>query len=663
MNNVKAVLIEQDTQEKLRLLDDMLRDDQADAASAVVSYEDEALARVHSVQCGWMPPHGHAAHVPDDVYTDAEMFRPYLVDKAGTALVVDQQHSLIHESVYAAIDRTQLKGGRRYMQAVLRHPLRSAADLVNRQTALDKLEQVYTQHKETVDGLLKRAAMLERHALWMYRHVDDELQSLHDIAFFRTFLFDRLNGSGVALTALNFYKILASPVIGIMSPVIYFMLPYLIMRIRFGIRVPFRTYLLILWRSVIGGAQPLNGPGGASWMKSISLLFSMVFYFQSLFTSLEVSSTLQKICNVIVGKVQAMENFFSVSQQILQILWMPSIVKPWFCDPEGGGQERVPDYSTNTRRHTNESFCIFSNFGEQLKNFRTFDRSAHGVVMNRIHAMSALLSILSIKKDAGFCSARFDATDPRRPSFSASHLWHPCLDRAQAVHNNVVAGRAHPPGILLTGPNAGGKSTLLKSAIICVMLAQSLTIAPAKTCHLTPFAFINSHMNVPDCKGMASLFEAEMRRAKQYIDSVKHMRDVNRSAFIVMDELFSSTNPIEGIAGAYSVAKQLVAHDHCICIVSTHFTYLAKLASSANLYSNWQMPVQISANGDIEYPYKLKRGVCRQYIALDILQRNGFDADIIHDAQCIKQDLLEKKPTSTRQQKQLLKVETATIAE
>jgi DNA mismatch repair protein MutS len=270
--------------------------------------------------------------------------------------------------------------------------------------------------------------------------------------------------------------------------------------------------------------------------------------------------------------------------------------------------------------------------------------------MNRMHAMSALLSILSTKRtqDYGvFSSARFDAGDSRRPGFSATGVWHPCLDYAHVIKNDVLAGRMAraPPGILLTGPNAGGKSTLLKSSLICVLLAQTLTIAPAAACHLTPFALINSHMNVPDCKGMASLFEAEMRRAKHYIDSVKALHVTNTAAFIVMDEIFSSTNPVEGMSGAYSVAKQLVKNDHCICIVSTHFTYLAKLSkdepqSKKKLYSNWQMPVRISLKGDIEYPYQLRRGVCRQYIALDILERNGFDKDIIADAMSVKRDLL-----------------------
>lgn len=664
MIDVKSVLLESDTHEHLRRLDGILQDDCVDAASAEVSYEEDALARVHSLSCGLLLPHGQNARVPEEVYDDIEMFKSYSSASSST----------VQTSVFASIDRTQLKGARHYLQEILRHPLCTATELVNRQNALAKLDQVYSQNKDHIDTLMQRAAKHERHALWMYRHVDEELQSLHDIAFFRTFLMDRLNGCGTALTVLNFYKIIASPLIGIMSPIIYFMLPFLIMRLRFGIRVPFRTYLWILWRSISGGSPLVTGGGrtnggGSSWLKSASLLFSMVFYFQSLFTSFEVSSTLQKICNIIVSRVKAMEIFFATCQELLQILWMPSIVKPWFSDQSyvlGGGGGPVyyqaPNHDEGVTHH--HKFHVFSNFGEQLKTFRNFDRNSHGIVMNRIHAMSALLSILAVKRDAesGFCSARFDSMDPSRPGFSASHMWHPCLERSQVVHNDMFVGRVGraPPGILLTGPNAGGKSTLLKSSLICVLLAQTLTIAPASKCCLTPFSLINSHMNVPDCKGMASLFEAEMRRAKQYIDNVKALKNSKKSAFIVMDEIFSSTNPVEGMAGAYSVAKQLVTNDHCICIVSTHFTYLAKLSSkdaskNMRLYANWQMPVRISStsSGDIEYPYKLQRGVCRQYIALDILQRNGFDKDIINDAMQVKEDLLlhaggKKKKTTSK---------------
>lgn len=229
--------------------------------------------------------------------------------------------------------------------------------------------------------------------------------------------------------------------------------------------------------------------------------------------------------------------------------------------------------------------------------------------------------------------------------------------------------------MVLTGPNAGGKSTLLKAMMVAAVMAQSLCVAPCSaSLALTPFAFLNSHVNVPDCKGRESLFEAEMYRARENLRylhalqalekiSTAHLPDKDSAgkcaieiagpAFVILDEIFSSTNAVEGVAGAYAVAKHLVTGGNCICAVSTHFQYMCKLARrNPELYTNYRMPVVMGKDASdtshgscrsitrIVYPYRLRRGVCTQYIALELLRRNDFDAALLAEAESIKAQLL-----------------------
>ena len=82
-------------------------------------------------------------------------------------------------------------------------------------------------------------------------------------------------------------------------------------------------------------------------------------------------------------------------------------------------------------------------------------------------------------------------------------------------------GWLNPNNFLITGPNAGGKSTLIKSLTLCILLSQTLCISPAENLILTPFKLVNTYLNIPDCKGKESLFEAEMHRARDHINDLK----------------------------------------------------------------------------------------------------------------------------------------------
>ena len=281
-----------------------------------------------------------------------------------------------------------------------------------------------------------------------------------------------------------------------------------------------------------------------------------------------------------------------------------------------------------------------------LQTFREFDRGAHAAVLGRLYAVDCLLSILRLRESPGYGKVVLLPVKNAVPSLHVSNGWHPCLAHGAAVKNTYhMGGGACPPGLMLTGPNAGGKSTLLKSMMINVLMAQALLTAAADCVQLTPFRYLNSQVNVPDCKGRTSLFEAEMLRAKGNVDALRALKQVNTAcapsgshfAFVIMDEIFSSTNPVEGIAGGYAVAKNIAATGVCVCAISTHFTYLCKLAKRTGLFQNWQMPVAVHAGtSDFEYPYKLCRGICTQYIAIELLRRTQFDECIVQDALRVK---------------------------
>ena len=146
-----------------------------------------------------------------------------------------------------------------------------------------------------------------------------------------------------------------------------------------------------------------------------------------------------------------------------------------------------------------------------------------------------------------FCFANFKESNKNNPFLSLDNIWHPYLE-GNIIKNNIVLGKYLDydyNNIIITGANASGKSTFIKTVVISILLSQTLTISCATNAILTPFSVINTYLNIPDCKGKESLFEAEMNRSKKYIEKLINIQK-NEFAFVVMDEIFSSTNPEEG---------------------------------------------------------------------------------------------------------------------
>ena len=84
------------------------------------------------------------------------------------------------------------------------------------------------------------------------------------------------------------------------------------------------------------------------------------------------------------------------------------------------------------------------------------------------------------------------------------------IDESKIVKNDIILDNKN--NILITGPNAGGKSTFIKSIAINILLSQTICLSYCDKIELTPYYYIASQMNIVDNKGYESLFEAEMNR-------------------------------------------------------------------------------------------------------------------------------------------------------
>jgi DNA mismatch repair ATPase MutS len=154
---------------------------------------------------------------------------------------------------------------------------------------------------------------------------------------------------------------------------------------------------------------------------------------------------------------------------------------------------------------------------------------------------------------------------------------------------------------------------------------------------MTPLDMISAQIQTPDCTGYESLYQAEMHRCKDNLSALKSRRENGEKSLIVMDEIFSSTNPLEAISGAYAVCKKMAEYEGNMLIFTTHFNYLTKLHKTGK-FVNYKMETLVNGD-DYAFTYKLVKGVNKHFLALELLKKNGFDADIIEEALVIKKRL------------------------
>jgi hypothetical protein len=131
--------------------------------------------------------------------------------------------------------------------------------------------------------------------------------------------------------------------------------------------------------------------------------------------------------------------------------------------------------------------------------------------------------------------------------------------------------------VICTGPNRGGKSTFLRSVLTNLVLAQGFGFAFATSCTLTPAEWILSSLRLEDRPGAQSLFEREVNVAGEIL---KRQRQGTSRGWVIIDELFHTTNPPDAATASQIFLQQIWASNRVSSLVSTHLFSHAENAPS-----------------------------------------------------------------------------------
>lgn len=225
---------------------------------------------------------------------------------------------------------------------------------------------------------------------------------------------------------------------------------------------------------------------------------------------------------------------------------------------------------------------LWSNIGNTLtafhlmKNAHTLRNALAFIGQIDAHAAIAQLYTQRASESRAYTYAQFSTHNS--PHISITHVWNPYLGNACCTHSMTLGNQA-PNNSIITGDNAAGKSTAIKSIALAILLAQTLTIVPAEHAYFTPFAKITTSIkHVDNIQAGASLFVAETLKAQALLDLLEQTNNTpSHFSFSIFDELFKSTNPEKGQKTAYDFISSLGKYPNSLALIATHYNQLTTL--------------------------------------------------------------------------------------
>ena len=215
--------------------------------------------------------------------------------------------------------------------------------------------------------------------------------------------------------------------------------------------------------------------------------------------------------------------------------------------------------------------------------------------------------------------------------FSVKNIWHPCIEKPQKNSINLKKN------IIITGPNAAGKTTLIKASIINLLLTQQIGFGYFDSCDTGFFDFIHCYLNIPDTCSRDSLFQAEARRCKNILKCITNNPD--KKHFCIFDELYSGTNPYEAISSAFSYLRYIAKNKNVRFLLTTHYLKLCDLLESNDKIINKSMLTKIKDH-EPTYLYKLVNGKSTLKGGVSVLKKLDYPSYILDETKKILTKLI-----------------------
>jgi energy-coupling factor transporter ATP-binding protein EcfA2 len=431
-----------------------------------------------------------------------------------------------------------------------------------------------------------------------------------------------LNNNPIFLQIMSLYSI-TSPLLSLFIPIYILIIPFFIIKLK-GLDISINEYILILKTIMANHAigKIFTQFNDIDNYQKLYLISSAAFYIFSIYQNIlicirfysntkKIHDYLFKFNNYLTFTLLSMDSYLKLTNNLTtyqsfnndllkhktvlqEIKNKFDIISPFklnlskICEI---GSILHTFYQLYDNKIYNQSFLYSFGFNGYINNLEGL---CNNISNKQIH-FAKFYKNKNKNKNKG-------NTEKKIKSTSFTNAYYPNLINNKPVKNSYDINTNY----IITGPNASGKTTLLKTTLINIILSQQFGCGCYLKASIIPYNKIHCYLNIPDTSGRDSLFQAEARRCKEIINSIQEFSDEKH--FCIFDEIYSGTNPDEAIISATAFIEYIINKPNVHFMLTTHYTKICKQLNNYEGVMNYNMKT-ILTNNKIEYTYLLEKGI------------------------------------------------------
>lgn len=474
-------------------------------------------------------------------------------------------------------------------------------------TFLNQTQQLVDNFKVDSNNKVFKQAN-NAHDIWKTITVNEHFLETYNYMEWKGLSF--LNHSSEYLQATTMCTIF-SPILSILSPILMAIIPFIMLRLH-GITITVSSYISSFWLLIKSSSMGKILSTETTLMEKLFGLLSLGMYVFSLYQNvqscIQFDVNMQQIhtycydlheycMNTIALMDQCIGNMATLSEYVN---FSKNVEKQKTILYQMAIRLREVDKYEYTVTKARELGTIMKYFYELHTN-----DVYNECIMYSFGFVKYMQLITSV--NANMSRATF-ITDPKTTQCIIKDSYYPATDCK--ITNSISLDKNK----IITGPNASGKTTLLKSTFFNIILSQQIGYGFYSSAILCPYDGLCCYINIPDTSGRDSLFQAEAKRCSHIVDEIK--ASPTKRSFCIFDELFSGTNPTEASICSLEFMKHLSTFENVTWLLTTHFVDVCNTPIARCM--NYKMLTHIK-NDNIKYTYKMKRGISTAQSATLIL--------------------------------------------
>jgi energy-coupling factor transporter ATP-binding protein EcfA2 len=483
--------------------------------------------------------------------------------------------------------------------------------IIGNSSLLDQWTHFYTADKsylEDTQQIIKHINVLPIHNEEMLKDYDlfnSETNFKDKYQYINIELLEPLNRSILFLQALSLYNI-SSPIFSLCTPIFIFIVPFFILRLK-NIKISGSEYGDLL-KNMLKNTNMYRlfySNDSITFQQKTSVFVSILFYifqiYQNIISCIQFYKNIHHISSFIESyKKYCIESIHQIHTLNSQLQSYPSY--HLFIN-ENKRQQSILQTIVNKMALIFPYSNTFSRLSQIGYIMSLYYSLFYNESYNKAFCYSKYVNIYI--RDLTLIQCKYKSKKlnlatfkPKKTNMKAAYYLANINDKP--IKNNIKINK----NIIITGPNASGKTTLLKSVLLNIIMSQQLGLGCYKKANIHLYNHFHSYLNIPDTSGRDSLFQAEARRCKDILEHIEN--NLKDRHFCIFDELYSGTNPNDAVLCAEIYLKGLFLFKSVDFMLTTHYIQLCEQLDKH--VSNLKMNV-IETKGHIEYLYKIEKGI------------------------------------------------------